>query len=339
MRPAWLTRRRAIATLAGAAVIIVAVVVCLPFFSPDYRIQRLVSQLRVPATERVSQTPAGGAKTGTPVTYLVPRQSDVERRDRASKELVKIGKPAVGPLVAALRESVIKSRSSTAWHELLRSLGRAREPLDTYAIIETLVGIGDDAAPALRALVDEGDSITVYLAVSALSRMKGPQTETVWLHLLTSSEPYYRRSAIGWFQGTGDTRAVPALAAMLKGTDTESVCAAMALQVIGEPQADAAMAAYAERIGLDAKAASYMDIVEDKESADWQLLPLILERYGTDEMAMGYLGANSLELETPVSRWATRHGREKVLAASAEKENERQAQERELVKKDRGAEQ
>jgi HEAT repeat protein len=95
---------------------------------------------------------------------------DVVRCQKARKTLVSIGKPAVAPLVKALKDQKEQMR----W-EAAKALGQIADPSATVALLEALedkdfdirwlaaeglIAIGKDVlAPLLKALINHSDSI------------------------------------------------------------------------------------------------------------------------------------------------------------------------------------
>ena len=172
-------------------------------------------------------------------------------RQAAAEALVKIGAPAVEPLIAAL-----KDKDSDVRYAAAKALGeikdpRAVEPLIAvpkdyysgvrYAVTEALVKIG---APAMEPLIaalkdkDSKDSDVRQAAAEALGEIKDPRAVEPLIAALKDEDSDVRAAAAYALGEIKDPRAVEPLIAALKDGDSDvRKAAAKALGEIKDPRA------------------------------------------------------------------------------------------------------
>jgi len=189
----------------------------------------------------------------SPVPALITALNDSDRRgsnnvrNNAAAALVKIGKPAVPALCAALKDGHWKMRQSAAMvlgqigdESALPALCEALKDSKDYvrnSAAEALVKIGKPAAPALcEALKDSKDYVRQE-AAEALVRIGKSVVPALCAALKVSNE-YVPRNAAEALGKIGDNSAVPALCEALKDSNADVRWkAAEALGQIGEKSA------------------------------------------------------------------------------------------------------
>jgi len=168
--------------------------------------------------------------------------SDFAERQAAEDELVKIGHPAVLPLIAMLKDENGVARLAAA--QVLGEIGDARavqpilmalknEELDVRVIAPILARIGESAVePVIGALRDE--VIDVQTAAFLLGTIDKPAVKAL-IGALKDKKPSVRAGVASALGSTGDSRAVEPLITALGDEDVNVArVAAAALRRMGK---------------------------------------------------------------------------------------------------------
>jgi len=143
------------------------------------------------------------------------KSSDKEKQAQAIKDLVKIGKPAVEPLILSLKKPSAAIRENSA-----KALGETGDP----RAVEPLAGLLEDTFPEVR-----------DAAAGALAKIGEPSVEPL-IEALGSSSSTVRACAAGALGEIKDVRAVEPLVRLLSDDSSEvNKKAIEALAGIGEP--------------------------------------------------------------------------------------------------------
>jgi hypothetical protein len=168
---------------------------------------------------------------------------------QAMETLVKIGKPAVPALSAALKDGdpYVRERAATALGEIgdvsaVPVLNAALKDSDSTVrrmAAGALGEIGDaSAAPALSEALKNSDSTVRLMAASALGKIGDVSTVRALSAALKDGDPHVRNRAAWALGKIGDPSTVPALSTSLKDGDPHvRVGAAWALREIGDVSA------------------------------------------------------------------------------------------------------
>lgn len=224
------------------------------------------------------------------VGQLIGRLNDkkTDVRDRATDALIKIGTPAVDPLIAALKNPHAGVRGSVA-----HALGEIKEPRAVDTLIaalkdpdlsvrgeaaDALAKIGAPAVDPLIVVRKDPDAFVRRFATKALSQINDPRTVEPLLGAMKDSIPGGRILASHALSQTNDPRAISALLAALAEHDKEVIAAAYPFFIgRGEPGSEDALI----------------------ESLNW------IDNF---RMSEDFLNSGNAKLEEAARAWARQHG-------------------------------
>ncbi|MDD5436422.1 MAG: HEAT repeat domain-containing protein, partial [Candidatus Omnitrophica bacterium] len=169
------------------------------------------------------------------IEELIKKLSDRDENVRKSAvdELVKIGKPAVKPLIGQVSSWILNAEARSSAAEALGAIGdlEAIEPLITAlhswlfdvrkASMKALVKIGPPATPSLlKALKDTDEDASGY-AAEILVEIRDRHAVTSLVEMLKDRDEKLRKHAAYALGGIGDKEAAPALIEALKDKDPD----------------------------------------------------------------------------------------------------------------------
>jgi HEAT repeat protein len=183
---------------------------------------REASAVRRAAARALGQV--GDPRAVEPLIATLEHWGDADVRKAAAEALVKIGAPAVEPLIAALKDEVERVRKAAA---------------------ETLVKIGAPAVePLIAAWRDSSNWHVRQAAVGALGQIGDARAVKPLIGALKNRDEYMRKAAAWALGQIGDPRAVePLIAALKDEVEWVRKAAAWALVKIGAPAVEPLIAA------------------------------------------------------------------------------------------------
>lgn len=218
-----------------------------------------------------------------------------------------LGAPAVGPLLALLKDSnaAVRMRAAEALGETADR--RAVEPLvqalrdhDALVRIEAAWALGKIKDPrAIEPLLTawKNDPNLRWRAGGALGRIGAPAVEPL-IALLRDGNPDVRSRAAEELAETGDPQAVePLLSALRDGNGNVRMSAAMALGETPDPRAAQVLTDALESKNLEVTAGAHAFFIRRGQRGTESLLIKALYRYCNRRMAKTYLLSGNRGLE------------------------------------------
>jgi hypothetical protein len=224
------------------------------------------------------------------VSELIARMIDNKRspdaRQRAHKALVKIGAPAVAPLIDNLKDANHEVRV-----DVVNALGEIKDPRAVEPLIEALK-----------------DTAHVSAVLVALGKIQDHRAVEPLIAALEDKDPYVRLDAVWALGEINDSKAIAPLAAALRDRDIRvQGKAGYALSRINDPRASSAL--QNRRRELAEVARNYKSYIK-KGNADLEDVMIdVLRFYGDEEMALIYLNCGNSKLEDAAEEWAKAHRR------------------------------
>jgi HEAT repeat protein/energy-coupling factor transporter ATP-binding protein EcfA2 len=236
---------------------------------------------------------------GSEVAALLACAGDYTTR-RVQEALVRLGAPAVMPLIARLGERdpntlkiVVQAlgeiKDSRALDPLLGLYAREKAAQVRASILGALAGQADPRAQdlLLRALHDKDPRLRIA-AIETLGRLRDPGALNRLLPLLEAGPRRQRLAVIAAVGQIGDQRAVPALARHLDDREEEvSVKAAGALDDLGDPRGRSSLKNFLNDASVTKRR--------------WSVGQLARNRDLVDQVLLGSLGSDWLDPREPVS--------------------------------------
>lgn len=335
-RPTALCAPR-ICRCAAPAVLALMAVLVLQGCGSDSITDRLLSD-----DSKVRQETVGalqGSAMTEAVDALIVQLGDKRHADRAARALAEIGAPAVpalcrsvtGPLPPSSAETFkrdiqrrqrdAKARvkaievlgdtgSAEAVPALLHALSFAENPSFSYdydILVEpatyALARIGRPALKPLLVAYYEEKSFKVCWAMDrALSMIADNIGHTVFFEEIW--DPQTSGGAVDFLSSTGDKGAVDSLVALLQASGGRPrYDVAHALARIGGEKAQAAVAAFADRIDAPARARDYKVLLKKGDHESIDLLRFLFALYPTDQMAQDFGSSGNGRLKTDAMVW------------------------------------
>ena len=233
---------------------------------------------------------------------------DGERRDEMVAKLVKLGGPAVEPLIAAYHGSV-NTRVRLGILEAIRSMQ------DTKAIDPLVVALQDDS-PSIRLAAIGGLDHTI---TEKTNKKDSQKVLAPLVPLLEDADPAIRADAAGLLGFAGKNEVVELLIPLLQDADVNvRKSVAQTLVEIGDHRAEnALMELFAQRdLAVIASIPAYY--IRRASSGDEYVFQEALLAHGNPSLAALYINCGNADLASYGQTWAESNGYEIVPYARGE---------------------
>lgn len=264
---------------------------------------------------------AAGYGQTNQVSRLIDQMKDKNESKSytAVQELVKIGTPAVEPLIAALKDPNDQVRESAVDVLLRIKDPRAIEPLIAvfkdpkpkirWGAVGAVEQFGTPAVEPLISALTDADALVRMNAAGILDRLKDPRAVEPLISALKDSDSTVRAVAAGALVWIKDPRMVEPLIAVLMNTNDRRdfdlrVHLVATLILFKDPRVAGAL----KTVGPVTITEATSDLIRRGEPGSEDALIEVLNKFGDTRTAENFLNCGNSTLEDAARNWATERG-------------------------------